>query len=74
MELAVREAKARLSELIAAAQKGERVVITKHGVPAVVLVRCRPWGASISTSWKRRADGSASKEIASGGRTSSTIR
>ena len=32
MELAVREAKARLSELIAAAQKGERVVITKHGV------------------------------------------
>ena len=42
MELAVREAKARLSELIAAAQKGERVVITKHGVPAVELVRCRP--------------------------------
>ncbi len=45
MELAVREAKARLSELIAAAQKGERVVITKHGVPAVELVRCRPRGA-----------------------------
>ena len=45
MELAVREAKARLSELIAAAQKGERVVITKRGVPAVELVRCRPRGA-----------------------------
>ncbi|MCY4510180.1 MAG: type II toxin-antitoxin system prevent-host-death family antitoxin [Acidobacteria bacterium] len=45
MELAVREAKARLSELIAAAQKGERVVITKHGVPAAELVRCRPRGA-----------------------------
>ena len=45
MELAVREAKARLSELIAAAQKGERVVITKHGVPAVELVRCRARGA-----------------------------
>jgi prevent-host-death family protein len=45
MELAVREAKARLSELIAAAQKGERVVITRHGVPAVELVRCRPRGA-----------------------------
>ena len=44
MELAVREAKARLSELIAAAEKGERVVITKHGVPAVELVRCRPRG------------------------------
>ena len=44
MELAVREAKARLSELIAAAEKGERVVITKHGVPAVELVRCRKRG------------------------------
>ena len=44
MELAVREAKARLSELIAAAEKGERVVITKHGVPAVELVRCRRRG------------------------------
>ena len=30
MELAVREAKARLSELIAAAENGERVVITRH--------------------------------------------
>ena len=45
MELAVREAKARLSEIISAAQKGERVVITKHGVPAVELVRCRPSGS-----------------------------
>ena len=44
MELAVRDAKARLSELIAAAEKGERVVITKHGVPAVELVRCRRRG------------------------------
>lgn len=42
MELAVREARARLSELITAAQKGERVVITKRGVPAVELVCCRP--------------------------------
>ena len=45
MELAVREAKARLSELISAAEKGERVVITTHGVPAVELVRCRPRGS-----------------------------
>ena len=44
MELALREAKARLSELVAAAQKGERVVITKHGEPAVELVRCRRRG------------------------------
>ena len=44
MELAVREVRARLSELIAAAEKGERVVITKRGVPAVELVRCRKRG------------------------------
>ena len=44
MELALREAKARLSELVAAAEKGERVVITKHGQPAVELVRCRKRG------------------------------
>lgn len=34
MELAVSVAKPRLSELIAAAQRGERVVITKRGAPA----------------------------------------
>ena len=44
MELALREAKARLSELAAAAEKGERIVITKHGKPAVELVRCRTRG------------------------------
>ena len=44
MELALREAKARLSELVVAAQNGERVVITKHGEPAVELVRCRGRG------------------------------
>jgi prevent-host-death family protein len=41
MELALRDAKARLSELVTAAQRGERVVITKYGEPAVELVRCR---------------------------------
>ena len=40
MELAISEAKARLSELVAAARKGERVVITRHGRPAVELIRC----------------------------------
>ncbi len=40
MELALREAKARLSELVSAARNGERVVITRHGRPAVELVRC----------------------------------
>lgn len=44
MEYALRDAKARLSELVAAAQGGERVVITRHGKPAVELVRCRRRG------------------------------
>lgn len=44
MEVAIREAKARLSELVAAARNGERVVITKHGRPAAELVACKPRG------------------------------
>ena len=40
MELGVSAAKPRLSELVAAAQRGERVVITKRGEPAVELVAC----------------------------------
>ncbi len=35
--MALREAKARLSELISAAEKGEKVVITRHGRPVVEL-------------------------------------
>ena len=38
MELGISAAKPRLSELVAAAQRGERVVITKRGEPAVELV------------------------------------
>ena len=45
MEIAPHEAKARLSELVAAARSGERVIITRHGRPAVELVCCgRPGG------------------------------
>ena len=40
MQLAVSEAKPRLSELIAAAERGERVVITRRGEPAVELIAC----------------------------------
>ncbi len=40
MEVGLRDAKARLSELVTAARNGERVVITRHGEPAVELVRC----------------------------------
>ena len=44
METPLREAKARLSELVAAAYGGERVVITKHGEPTVELVRYQKSG------------------------------
>ena len=40
MELAITAARPRLSELIAAVQRGERVVITKRGEPAAELVAC----------------------------------
>ena len=40
MELSISAAKPRLSELVARAQRGERVVITKRGEPAVELVAC----------------------------------
>ncbi len=38
MELSIREAKARFTEAAAAAARGERVVVTKHGRPFVALV------------------------------------
>ena len=38
MKLSIREAKARFAEAAAAAARGERVVITKHGCPFVELV------------------------------------
>jgi prevent-host-death family protein len=38
MELSVREAKARFAEAAAAAARGERVVVTKHGRPFIELV------------------------------------
>ena len=40
MEVAISVAKPRLSALIAAVQRGERVVITNRGEPAVELVAC----------------------------------
>lgn len=37
MKVSVREAKARFSELVNAAQSGERVVVTKHGRSVVEI-------------------------------------
>jgi prevent-host-death family protein len=44
MELSVREAKARFAEAMAAAARGERVVVTKHGQPFVEMVPARKTG------------------------------
>jgi prevent-host-death family protein len=41
IELSIRDAKARFAEAAAAAARGERVVITKHGRPFVELVSAR---------------------------------
>ena len=40
MEVSITVAKRRLSALVAAVQRGERVVITHRGDPAVELVTC----------------------------------
>ena len=58
MELALREAKARLSELVAAASNGERAVITRHGRPVVELVPCnqRPGGIDFQKLEETRRD------------------
>ncbi len=47
MELALREAKTRLSELVAVASNGERAIITKHGRPVVELVPCSQYPGGI---------------------------
>jgi prevent-host-death family protein len=44
MELSIREAKARFAEAAAAAERGERVIITKHGLPFVELIAAQKAG------------------------------
>jgi antitoxin (DNA-binding transcriptional repressor) of toxin-antitoxin stability system len=44
LELSVREVKSRFAEAAAAAARGERVVVTKHGQPFIELVAARPKG------------------------------
>ena len=50
------EAKPRLSELIAAAERGERVVITRRGEPAVELVACPKRKRRGGINFKRLAE------------------
>ena len=56
MQLAISAAKPRLSELVAAAQRGDRVVITKRGEPAVELVACPQRKRGGAINFKRLAE------------------
>lgn len=42
MQASVHEAKTNLSKLLEAVARGERVIITRHGIPAAELVAARP--------------------------------
>ena len=59
LELSVREAKSRFAEATAAAARGERVVITKHGKPFVEVVPARQKGGVDfeKMAWIRREMG-----------------
>jgi prevent-host-death family protein len=51
--VSVAEAKAHLSELIAAAEAGEDVVITRRGKPIVGLVRLESVKKKVDLDWLR---------------------
>ncbi|MEL7132507.1 MAG: type II toxin-antitoxin system prevent-host-death family antitoxin [Pseudomonadota bacterium] len=42
MQASVHEAKTNLSKLLERVSRGERVIITRHGVPAAELIPARP--------------------------------
>lgn len=44
LELSIRDAKARFAEAAAAAARGERVIVTRHGVPFIEMVPARKKG------------------------------
>ncbi len=48
-EIQLREAKATLSAVVEAAEKGEPTTITKHGRPAAVVISHREWTKLKST-------------------------
>jgi prevent-host-death family protein len=49
MQASVHEAKTNLSKLLEAVARGERVVITRHGIPAAELVAARPAKAKLGS-------------------------
>lgn len=55
MQVAITDAKARLTDLVRRAEAGEEVVLTRHGHPAVRLVRAEEKPLSEELRAKRRA-------------------
>ena len=53
MEISVREAKAHFSAAIASAEKGEAVVVTRHGKPVATIIAYEPQPAG--DLWERAA-------------------
>lgn len=49
MQASVHEAKTNLSRLLEAVARGERVVITRHGIPAAELIPARPPGVRLGS-------------------------
>ena len=54
IQVNIAEAKAKLSELVARAEKGEEVVIARHGKPIVVLTVKPAAPAPLTQAGKRR--------------------
>lgn len=49
MRASVHEAKTHLSKLLEKVGRGERVIITRHGIPAAELVPPRPQGVTLGS-------------------------
>jgi len=56
MELSIRDAKAHFAEAAAAAARGERVVVTKHGQPFIEMVPARKRGLNFEAGDKLRKE------------------
>lgn len=54
MEISIREAKAQFSAAISAAEKGESVVVTRHGKPVATITAYVP--NSPGVDWARAAE------------------
>jgi len=71
------EAKTHLSELVQRAEKGEEIVLTRHGAPVARLVAARPEGKLDAAAWVdrmrqlrrgKRLEGTSIRELIHSGR------